>query len=497
MNSSNGPLLDVIADPAPQRRWKLTAAQRSIWTAQRMWPDVSFAIALYLDIGGAVNLDRLSAAAAAANARCGLMSVRLGVFHGEPYWVADATLPRQVECLDLRDSDSPFDDAQAWMADEYRTPIDVAVTGLLKLTLLRISDNRSFFYVRCHHAVLDGFGARNLIEEVLETYSRTSDIGVPEVVDYSGFDELLRSEAAYDVSQRWERDAEYWNSVLSASPDVLGIKQAQRESPQHPQVSRLLVPRTAAANCDDAPGTRSTAAAAIAAVAVFLHHITGHDDIRLSIPVSVRTTARLKSTAGMVSNLLPLSVAFNADDTVADLVRRTGESLSGALRHQHFRDWAAVARGSAGRAIVADFGPTVNILDFFAPVTVGSSKATTNVLTTGPIRDLAVNVYSRLAGDGLDVEFTWNPDRYDGARMEHYAAVLGRILSRFVFGDPAVVIGDVDLLDPTERDALASSGHGEVRPLAGVSLVEVFDAVVAATPDAVALICGHEQLTYR
>ncbi|NKU63845.1 hypothetical protein GS891_12020 [Rhodococcus hoagii] len=60
-------------------------------------------------------------------------------------------------------------------------------------------------------------------------------------------------------------------------------------------------------------------------------------DIVLSLPVSARTTALLRRSAGSVSNVVPLRVRVDPSDTVADLVRRVQIEMTGALRHQRFR----------------------------------------------------------------------------------------------------------------------------------------------------------------
>ncbi|MFE7595510.1 AMP-binding protein, partial [Kitasatospora sp. NPDC057512] len=59
---------------------------------------------------------------------------------------------------------------------------------------------------------------------------------------------------------------------------------------------------------------------------------------------------------------------------------------------------------------------------------------------------------------------------------------------------PERPIGAVDLLSAEERRELLPAAGGGV---AGVSLPELFAARVAAAPDAVALVCGGLELTYR
>ncbi|MFE4518460.1 amino acid adenylation domain-containing protein, partial [Kitasatospora sp. NPDC056783] len=78
--------------------------------------------------------------------------------------------------------------------------------------------------------------------------------------------------------------------------------------------------------------------------------------------------------------------------------------------------------------------------------------------------------------------------------VEAIAVRFGRLLAAVAAG-PDLPIGRADLLSPAERAELV----GGATPLPGeVPLVPaVFAAQAAATPEAVALVCGEEALTYR
>ena len=288
-----------------------------------MWPEVSFAIALYLDIDHFVDSDRLSAACTSVVARYWGSHVRLDVIDGEPHWVADDEIRQHVECRDLRTLSNPVECAHAWMAEEYRSPIDTVVGELFKMTLLRVSDTRSFFYVRCHHALLDGYGAAIVLNDIAAAYTAHDDGHVAVDPDFGTHQLLLDSETAYYGSSRRELDAAYLESIFRAgnytSQDV---GQAVRVPPDHPRAIRLR------AHVDGPSRKDVGAIPLIAAVSVFLAAVRGLPEARMSLPVSARTTAKLKRVAGMVSNLVPLSIPVNAVDSVAEVTMRTAAANS-------------------------------------------------------------------------------------------------------------------------------------------------------------------------
>ena len=87
-------------------------------------------------------------------------------------------------------------------------------------------------------------------------------------------------------------------------------------------------------------------------------------------------------------------------------------------------------------------------------------------------------------------------DLFDRATIERLVTWFGRVIEAVV-ADASVVVGDVSLLDRGERDLVLSgwSGAGVGAPV-GVA-PQLLAAAVAADPDAVAVIDGARELSYR
>ncbi len=70
-----------------------------------------------------------------------------------------------------------------------------------------------------------------------------------------------------------------------------------------------------------APGTgHNPTALIVAAFAAYLARLTGADDVVLSLPVSARTSARLRAAGGSVSNVLPLRLEGIGATTVGGAI---------------------------------------------------------------------------------------------------------------------------------------------------------------------------------
>src|SRR5580693_7506426 len=434
----------------------LTAAQRSIWAAQQLLPEVPFNFAVFLAIDHDVDADRLTVACESAATRFGTPCARLSLDDGEPVFIVDRSLSPTSRIIDLRGECDPVAAARSWMNNDYRRPIDLFRDQLINLALLRITDNLSYFYLRTHHVLFDGYGADNFMRHIAAVYSGSVPPDTGEV-DFSEFALIRDADQKYQQSSRSHADAEYWKSVVRGPLDVTDLGGTRRSvAPRHPLVRELVCTHRLWENGHG----RLDVPRVVAAMAVFIAKTTGRQNVSMSLAVSARTTAALKRCAGMVANLVPLPVCADDGDTIGALTDRVTKDLVGALRHQQFRRWPDLVADGARLNMNVEFGPAINILGFVEPLRFGPSEVTPNVLTTFPIQDIAVNIYPGL-GDGTPrIQFAWNPDRYTDDDIARHITRLEFLFDRLLVADASVVVGEVSLLDRGERDLVLSGWSG-------------------------------------
>ncbi|MGW2256226.1 amino acid adenylation domain-containing protein, partial [Kitasatospora sp. NPDC001660] len=119
-------------------------------------------------------------------------------------------------------------------------------------------------------------------------------------------------------------------------------------------------------------------------------------------------------------------------------------------------------------------------------------------VTTGTSRlDLTFGLAEEHGSDGAPAGISgaveYSTDLFDRSTVESLVARWTRLLAAVVAA-PDRPIGGIDLLSGEERRELLPAAEGGAAP---VSLPELFAVQVAATPEAVALVCGDVELTYR
>ncbi|MBB5915118.1 amino acid adenylation domain-containing protein/non-ribosomal peptide synthase protein (TIGR01720 family) [Nocardia transvalensis] len=486
------------ADARPHAdAFPLSAAQRGIWFAQHFAGATPISIAQYVEFQGAVDVALLSAAARQAGREFGTGYLRLLEADGLPYQVVDTALDDRIDTVDLRGEADPEAAAHAWMRAEYSAPLDLVTDRLVEVAMLRVGDDRWFWYSRIHHIVLDGVGALTMMQRTAEIYDHTlrgEDVPPPRA---ESLRRIVEDDVAYRDSSRLHSDREYWRTHLAgmARPVTLAGREAAVDA--QPNLVSGALP-TATAGLLDAVAERQQSSAApiiVAAFGAYLGAMTGAGDVVLGLPVSGRTTATLRRSGGMVANVVPLRLRLDPAQTVGDLIRATQGELTGALRRQRYRQEDIVRDLGWAMDEVTSFGPTVNLMMMDSRIALGSVTGRLHVLTSGLIDDLFVNVYPGVGGESTHIDFQANPNLYGEPELATQHERFLAYLSRFLTAGPDTPVAAIPATSDAERADLAPARGPVGTPVR--TLPGILADGAGLRPGAIAVRAGDTRLTYR
>ncbi|MFI1459233.1 non-ribosomal peptide synthetase [Nocardia carnea] len=475
----------------------LSPGQLGVWFAQQSAADVPFVVAQYVEVRGELDPGLLDTACRRAGREIGSAFVRIVEIGGQPWQHVAETAEAGLALVDLRAEADPESAAHAWMRRDFEMPRQLAGTQLVHSAVLRLDEYRWYWYARAHHVVLDGLGALNFLLRVAEIYRAAVSGHRPPPYRAGSPAELYDEEIAYLGSPRHDRDREYWRKrTLGLADSVLSERYTRH--PAHPVVAAAAAgPGTAGALRAAAQRHGcSVATLAVAAVALFCARILDRTDIVLTLPVSGRTSAMAKRSGGMLANLVPLRIEVLPESDIADLVTRTQWAITGALRHQRYRH--ENIRSDAGRTSAAggQFGPIVNIMLFEDTIRLGGASGRLRVLTSGPIDDLLINLYTEGHEDGLRADFQGNPHSYTETELAANRRLFLRVLDELAVAAETTPLADIELLDDAERTALCRDRNTTGHPVTATTLAARFVARVRSTPEAPALRDGARSWTY-
>jgi amino acid adenylation domain-containing protein/non-ribosomal peptide synthase protein (TIGR01720 family) len=475
---------------------ELSAAQRSMWFGERLDPaGPAYNVGEYTEIHGPVDPSHLRAAIRQVVAATETLRVRFAADGHTVRQLVEAAPGWDLPVVDLTGEPDARSAAEAWMAAEFATPFALDRAPLFRYALLKLADAHWIWYQRYHHIAVDGYSCSLIARRVADAYTARVT-GTPHTPPSAPLAPLVAADEAYRADERQAVDREFWSRTLVDRPDPVGL------SARPPQVAARFLRRTG--HLPEPAGDLVHAAAehagtrwsrvVLAATAAYLHRLTGARDVVLGLAVTARESETELATPGMASNVLPLLLPVRPDTAAFHLVRRTATATRDLLAHQRHRgedlrrelDWP-----QDGRRF---FGPVVNIMAFGPELRFAGHRTTRHNLSTGPVEDLAVNVYDRADGHGVRVDLDASPAHYTDTELTAHHRRFTRFLESFaaaVLG-PGTPVGRVELTLPGERsriDGPAGSGAESTVP-------RLFAARVAADPDATALVQGERATTY-
>ena len=194
----------------------LSPAQLGIWFAQAVDPDVPINNVNYVDLRGPVDPDKVADAGIRIAEELGSIALRLKVVDGIPMQAVDPDSTMTLTTVDLRDEADPHAAAVEWMRRDYARPVNPRAPNWLFFTaMLRLEDERYYWYNRIHHITVDGFGAINVLTGSPNATVRSSRRREPAIFKASSLEQLYEAEISYRDSSRFQTDRAYWAAKVA------------------------------------------------------------------------------------------------------------------------------------------------------------------------------------------------------------------------------------------------------------------------------------------
>ncbi|SDW58398.1 amino acid adenylation domain-containing protein [Arthrobacter sp. cf158] len=483
----------IPANQAPARMG-LSAAQRGIWYAQKLaHSSPMYQIGQFIEISGPLDVSRLEAAVARAVSETPALNLAFGEDDEGPFQYAKA-MEAAVQFTDLSGCGGEAtreETARGLMDTDMAQARSAEDGGLLHTEVIRLSENRHFFYQRVHHLLLDGYSAVLVLRRVAAVYEAlgtAKEAGENTTPDFAALDELIEDDHDYQDSAAASADAAYWAAELDGQPTPAGLAGRPTGTAEALLRSTRTLPPSAVDALQTAPG--SAPALILTAVSLYLHRMTGEQHVSLALPVTARRGKLAKTTPSMLSNIVPIRLDISPGATVQDMVAATGGKLRGALIHQRTRYETMTGQGSY-------LGPSVNILPVLDDIAFGEATGTMHILSTGPIDDLSVIVHGlgNNASDGVTVQFAANAGLYTQAGLDKHLTRFVRLLGELL-SNPEDPTAALSVTSTSEEQSLLAEGDAASMDLPGHTVVEELQTAASAAPERTAVVAADGRLSF-
>ncbi|MHB5465189.1 enterobactin non-ribosomal peptide synthetase EntF [Klebsiella pneumoniae] len=481
-------------------RLPLVAAQPGIWMAERLSTlPGAWSVAHYVELRGALDPTLLGKAIVAGLQQADTLSLRFEEEEGEVWqWLAADRTFAEPSIIDLRTAPDPHRAATERMQADLAQ--DLRVDGgnpLVCHQLLRVGDDRWYWYQRYHHLLVDGFSFPAITRQIAAIYRAWQRGEATPESPFTPFAEVVDEYQRYAGSEAWQRDKAFWQAQRQALPAPASLSAAPLGGrAAGSDIWRMKLEMNADAFrrlASHAPQCQP-ADLALALTTLWLGRLCNRMDYAAGFIFMRRMGSAALTSTGPVLNVLPLAVHIDARETLADLAMRLAAQLKKMRRHQRY-DAEQIVRDS-GKAAGDEplFGPVLNVKVFDYQLDIDGVEAVTHTLATGPVNDLELALFPDETG-GLSLEILANKARYDEAELNRHMARLTALLAQFA-ADPALRCGEAEMLSADELARLAAV-NDTVVPLPATTLSALVADQARKTPDAPALADARWQFSYR
>ncbi|MBC4287756.1 enterobactin non-ribosomal peptide synthetase EntF [Klebsiella quasipneumoniae] len=481
-------------------RLPLVAAQPGIWMAERLSTlPGAWSVAHYVELRGALDTALLGKAIVAGLQQADTLSLRFEEQEGEVWqWVAAERTFAEPPIIDLRTTPDPHRAATERMQADLAQ--DLRVDGgnpLVCHQLLRVGDERWYWYQRYHHLLVDGFSFPAITRQIAAIYRAWQRGEATPESPFTSFAEVVDEYQRYAGSEAWQRDKAFWQAQRQALPAPASLSAAPlggRAAGSDIWRMKLEMNADAFRRLASHVPQCQPADLALALTTLWLGRLCNRMDYAAGFIFMRRMGSAALTSTGPVLNVLPLAVHIDAQETLADLAMRLAAQLKKMRRHQRY-DAEQIVRDS-GKAAGDEplFGPVLNVKVFDYQLDIDGVEAVTHTLATGPVNDLELALFPDETG-GLSLEILANKARYDEAELRRHMARLTALLAQFA-ADPTLRCGDAEMLSADELARMAAV-NDTAMPLPATTLSALVADQARKTPDAPALADSNWQFSYR
>ncbi len=387
-----------------------------------------------------------------------------GIVEGQPVQIINDPAEFRIQYAEYDESSfindfeiSPHNDAEKAniLAHEFVRDFDLSKAPLMRVKLVKFSENKYLLMYDMHHIISDGLSMGILVKEFFKLYNK--ELLPPLRIQYKDFatwqNNLLKSDAV-------KKQGEYWLNRFSGELPVLEIP---TDYPR-PEIQsfegdciRFEIGSELASELSALASASNTSLymVLLAVYNVLLLKYSGQEDIVVGSTVALRPDSDLECVIGVLINMLPMR---NYPVVEKSFHQFLGEVRTNALEAYENRDYQfetlvdrLLSTRDISRNPLYTTAFTLQDMDVSEKEIGGLKFSPVDYNTKVAINDLNMMAYEHQ--DQILFALEYSTKLFKKATVERLAEHYIHIASQ-VAGNPDTLLGDIEVLSKTEEKLL-------------------------------------------
>jgi len=486
----------------------LSYQQQRLWFLDQMAPgSSSYNIPVAVRISGQLNIEATVKSLNEIIRRHEVLRTRFFTIDGKPVPIVspDLTIDMPIKDLSGLSEQQRETVAQQEAVEEARLPFDLAKDALIRGRILKLGSESFVLLLTMHHIVSDGWSAGVIIQEFAALYQAFIEgkpSPLPELpiqyIDYAAWQrEWLKGEVL-------QLQLDYWRQQLEGCPPVLELptdRPRPAEITYNGASARLTIPvdltQEIKGLCRREGVTEFMVL--LAAFQTLLYRYSGQTDICVGTPIANRGRAEIENLIGFFVNTLVLRTKFADHPSFRELLKRVQKTSLGAYAHQELPFEMLVDAIQPERSM--SHTPLFQVMFAFQNTPVQDLQLPGLIISPFQTKSVTSKFDLTLSVREFEGEFRglleYNTDLFNEDTIKRMVRHLKTLLKNAV-QNPDLGVDRLPLLEFDERQQLIIDWNRTEKEYPTDRCIhQLFEARAAETPEALAVVYGDNQLTYR
>ncbi|MDP1513189.1 amino acid adenylation domain-containing protein, partial [Paenibacillus ottowii] len=478
----------------------LSQPQQRIWYTELLNPNrnTSTLIAT-VKIRGTVRIDALQQAMNRVIAQNDAFRIKITAQDGIPYQYVEPFAAQSIETLQITPQE-----AELWVSHHNAQPFPLLDSQLYRFVILQLGAEDTWFSFKMHHIISDGATMEQAINEITGNYMNiVHGTGLDTPVPANSYLDFIQTEQSYEQSDRYQKDKTYWTEKFSDLPVVTGLKSynphtlsttARRENFILEQELHHGVKAFCEAN------NISIFTFFLAALYIYLHKITGEQDLTVGTLYANRTLKKEKNTMGMFVSTVATRLRVEPESELFAFLQGVGKEQASILRHQRYpynKVIQDLREQQGGTDIHRLFGVTIQYRTLsFSRFDEAVQQVDTD-FCGDTVNDFDIAMIDKLDDDKLLLQLDYRTELFSEQEIARIIRQFLSVAEHMVQG-PHKRIQELSLISEEERAQIVDVFNATaVEYPYETRIHELFEEQAERTPDHIAVALGQQSLTYR
>jgi amino acid adenylation domain-containing protein len=485
----------------------LSFAQQRLWFLDQVEGcGAAYNIPALFGAKGSINISALEQGLSEIARRHEALRTSFPTHEGIPYQYVKPQAGVWIQTIDLSGLEASQKEigTSTLIAAESEREFDLSSGPLLRAALLLMSERESLLLITVHHIVADGWSVNVLLSEISEL-CHSFESGAASTLDelpiqYPDFSSWQRAWLTGEQSREY---LEYWKRQFDAGEPPAALV-LDRTRPAARRYRGAVVGLKLSDQISEAlqrTGFERQATPFMTFLAGFfalMQRYTGQGEVRVGTVIANRNFAEIEELIGYFANTLVLKTDVPVGSSFIDLIDRVRAAALEAYQHQDI-PFEVLVDALRPERNLSDT-PLFQVMFVLNRNAMPSITLPTAVLTARETQsrsskfDLTVSVEE--IGRSYAISFEYDTDIFDavtiGRMLDHWLSMLASFSER-----AELLVADAPMTSASAGEMLIGWSIPATQHKVGQCLHQRFAAQASATPEAIALVCDDQHLTYE